>query len=84
MHVGFELCEHKAHWSAVLFVKSLRKQDGVINEIEHSNDAVVPWQNVPIERLGHLLLVRKAQGSYIDWNQQSWQRISMGLYSVIV
>jgi len=35
MGVGFELWEHKTHWSTVCFMKSMRKQDGIANEIEH-------------------------------------------------
>jgi len=33
MRVGFELCEHKPHWSTLRFMKSMRKQDGVTNEL---------------------------------------------------
>jgi hypothetical protein len=71
MRIGFKLCEHKPHWNTVRFVKAMRKEDGVTNEIEHRHNANVPWQNIPVERLGHLLLVRKAQGSNLDWNKQS-------------
>jgi len=74
--------EHKPHWSTVRFMKSMRKQDGVTNEIEHRHNANVPWPNVPIERLGHLLLVRKAKGSNLDWNQQSCKRIYVGLLTL--
>jgi len=74
--------EHKPHWSTVRFVKSVRKQDGVTNEIEHRHNANVPWPNAPIERLGHLLRVRKAEDSNLDWNQQSCKTISMGLLSL--